>query len=397
VSNSVNFFKDIQPLKSFSEVVDSSKHIELPDDWFVIITDVLGSTKAIETGKYKQVNTVGACTIMAIKNVNRDIDIPYVFGGDGATLAIPPEMEAGCRNALLGAQKLARDGFSLDLRIGIVPVSFLRSKDCRVNIIKHQVSEHIVQAAITGRGWEYAEELVKGPDTRADYEVVETEKYIPDADFSGFECRWQEIKSRKDHKNCLLVLSMKVEPEEKITEYQEIINKILEIYGPPSEHHPLKQETLKLCFNPMVLMGEAMVQTDRSYWAMIKYVSKMLFQNILGTYFFWKKIDTEAVEWSQYQGDVVNNSDYRKFDGMLKMVLDGSKGQENEIREYFEQKYQRGEIVYGIHTATSALLTCLVFSHDKDHAHFVDASEGGYAMAAKYLKKRLKEFKSKIQ
>jgi hypothetical protein len=31
-------------------------------DWYVVITDIVGSTKAIELGKYKAVNIIGACS-----------------------------------------------------------------------------------------------------------------------------------------------------------------------------------------------------------------------------------------------------------------------------------------------------------------------------------------------
>ena len=35
-------------------------------------------------------------------------------------------------------------------------------------------------------------------------------------------------------------------------------------------------------------------------------------------------------------------------------------------------------------------MTCLVFGYDNRHVHFVDGAEGGYAMAARELKQRLK-------
>jgi len=35
-------------------------------------------------------------------------------------------------------------------------------------------------------------------------------------------------------------------------------------------------------------------------------------------------MDTKTVRWSQYTDDMVENTDFRKFDGMLRMVMDGS-------------------------------------------------------------------------
>jgi len=387
---SEKFFENLVPLTKFADIVDSSKHTALPEDWFVIITDVTGSTKAIETGMYKAVNTVGACTIMAVKNVNRAIEIPYVFGGDGATLAIPPSMERGAREALLGAQELARKGFQLDLRIGIVPVEYLTARDMWVQLTKHRISENIVQAAITGRGWEYAEKIIKDPLTRDLFEVKETEDIKAKASFDGFECRWQGIKAIKDHKICILVQSMQSDTHEQIKAYNGIIEKIDSVYGQPFEHHPLREDKMKLAKSPKDFMGEALVQTlGKSKLAFVKYLGKIMFLNIIGTIIFWKKIDTKEVEWSVYQADLVQNSDYRKFDGMLKMVLDGSNEQQIEITKFFESAYKKKELAYGIHTAKEALLTCLIYSHQKKHAHFVDGSDGGYALAAKHLKERL--------
>ena len=44
---------------------------------------------AIETGRYKAVNTVGVAVLVAITNALPKLRFPYVFGGDGATVAIP--------------------------------------------------------------------------------------------------------------------------------------------------------------------------------------------------------------------------------------------------------------------------------------------------------------------
>src|SRR4029077_16242635 len=100
-----------------------------PGDWWVIVTDVKDSTKAIAAGRYKEVNTIGAATVIAILNVDRTIEIPYVFGGDGASLAVPPEMEQGARRALLGAQELAQTAFQMTLRIGMIRVSELAGRN----------------------------------------------------------------------------------------------------------------------------------------------------------------------------------------------------------------------------------------------------------------------------
>lgn len=50
----------------------------------MVIADVVGSTQAIEAGADRDVNTVGVACIAAVVNVDRSVDIPFVFGGDGS-------------------------------------------------------------------------------------------------------------------------------------------------------------------------------------------------------------------------------------------------------------------------------------------------------------------------
>jgi hypothetical protein len=57
----------------------------------VVLADVKGSTEAVRAGRYKDVNLVGAACITAALNVTRDLDLPYAFGGDGATVLIAPD------------------------------------------------------------------------------------------------------------------------------------------------------------------------------------------------------------------------------------------------------------------------------------------------------------------
>ena len=56
---SVQFFRDLNAFTEFDDVVDDRYFQETPHDWWVVVTDVSGSTKAIEEGRYRDVNTVG--------------------------------------------------------------------------------------------------------------------------------------------------------------------------------------------------------------------------------------------------------------------------------------------------------------------------------------------------
>ena len=115
---------------------------------------------------------------------------------------------------------------------------------------------------------------------------------------------------------------------------------------------------------------------------------------LAGVYLFARKMDTKTVRWSRYIDELVENSDFRKFDGVLRMVMDGTEAQYQRLRAYLEAQRREGRLAYGMHRSREALLTCIVFSYNGNHVHFVDGSDGGYAIAARELKAQLKALRA---
>jgi len=87
-----SFYAELPVLDNFLDITNSKNFKSVPNDWYVIITDIIGSTKAIESGKYKAVNLIGACSIVAVLNIAENLRIPFIFGGDGAAILIPPSL-----------------------------------------------------------------------------------------------------------------------------------------------------------------------------------------------------------------------------------------------------------------------------------------------------------------
>ena len=95
-------------------------------------------------------------------------------------------------------------------------------------------------------------------------------------------------------------------------------------------------------------------------------------------------------KWGQYKNIILKTTDTEKFDDMLRMVISTKRNQTKELEKYLEEEYQNKNLVYGIHKSDSALMTCLIFQRHGKHIHYIDSSNGGYALAAKELKNRLK-------
>ncbi len=185
------------------------------------------------------------------------------------------------------------------------------------------------------------------------------------------------------------------EGEDNLRTYQGVFARIQSIYGDEAQYHPLRAERMRMSFNPRLLRHEWQVRTGAlPLLARCAYFAKMVLQNIAGCDFFLRKLDTQAVRWTRYRAEMVENSDFRKFDGMLRMVVDGSDAQAAQLQAHLEAEYRAGRLVYGMHKSREALVTCIVQSYNGNHQHFVDGSDGGYALAARELKRRLAQLRA---
>ena len=98
---------------------------KVPGNWYVVITDVKKSTKAVEQGLHETVNLIATGSIVAVLNIayKANITVPFFFGGDGATFIIPSFILASALNALVIHQENSKRNYDLSLRVGSVPVA----------------------------------------------------------------------------------------------------------------------------------------------------------------------------------------------------------------------------------------------------------------------------------
>jgi hypothetical protein len=388
-TGTLSFYRDLPAETSFADATAGRRHVDLPRDWWIAIADVAGSTRAIESGAYKDVNTVGVACITAVLNVDPAVDLPFVFGGDGATLALPQSLRERAAAALRGAQKLAREAFGLTLRVGMVSVAELADAGFAVRTGKVRMSRQATQAAFSGSGWVEAERRVKTPDAPGVLRIDE-DNGPQDASFEGFECRWKAFPSVNGHKLSLLVTALGADTASRNDIYEQVLAKIQAIYGEVPAYHPLRAERMRLAFSPRTLSHEWRVRTNgQPLGRRIAYFADLLFRSAAGTWLFARGKDTETTQWSTYRDDLVENSDFRKFDGVLRMLIDGSDSQYAQLESWLDGECRAGRLAWGTSKSGKALVTCIVRSYNGNHLHFVDGSDGGYALAARELKKRL--------
>mgnify|MGYP000055241368 CR=1 FL=1 len=369
-----DFYSLLDDIENFQEISNHNIYEHIPLDWFIIATDVKGSTKAIEAGKYKEVNMIGALTIISILNLDKKIELPFVFGGDGAFLLIPSSLVEASKQALLAVQKISLESYGLNLRIGIIPVKDIYESQKKILIAKFKVSKDYSQAVIKGGGLEYCDLLLK------DSTIYIIKEHIQDdfnVDIEGLECRWEAIPSPKDE-----TLSLLIKCKEEAY-YKKVLNVLDDILGNNAKRHPIVQDNLNLSFDSQKLDVEASIYSvNKIIKLFIKFKLKVI--NLLGYFLMFFKIG----QWGTYKNRIISTTDTEKFDDMLRMVVSTNFTQTKKLEEYLEKQFQNKNLTYGIHKSDSALMTCLVFERHGRHIHFVDSSNGGYAMAAKSLKKR---------
>lgn len=389
---SIDFYTNLRPIHSLVDITDPANFVPVPGDWYVAVTDVKGSTKAIEAGRYRDINLLSASTIVGILNVTKGTEIPFIFGGDGATLLIPPNFLEVTQKSLVSTKNLAQKVFNLDLRVGVIPV-YKITEACPMLIAKLAISPFYDQAILRGGGVSYAEKLIKQEETAYLYQLSAGDD-CQTADYTGLECRWQDIKSPRGETISLIIQTMSNQPDRV---YREVIEAITTICGNEDYFRPVTPDRLNLSFSYSKLNNEAKVFEGNSGGPRLFYLIAIWLGNILGFILLKLKVRNQAADWGNYPHLLVSTTDYKKFDDGLRMVIACTTEQRIKLQEYLQGKYEEQMLCFGIHTSDRALMTCLVFERSGRQVHFIDSADGGYALAAKQMKAQIRALSDRDQ
>jgi hypothetical protein len=381
-----HFYAQLPFFTDARDVCNLAHYREVPDGWTVIVTDVRGSTAAIEAGRYRDVNLIGAATITAARNAAPELELAYVFGGDGATLVVPTAALGPIRDALLGLRKVALERFGLELRVGGVSVDELRIRGAAVLVAKLEISPGLCLAMFAGGGLGEAETLVKGS---ADH--VWSDEAPPAPNLEGLECRWRPIASERGEIVSVLIRATGT-GDTAAAVYANVIAQIGEVVGAHAELNPARSRHLTPTRSPFSLRKELRLKhrAGASWWARLKQLIVTWITTLVGIRYMEKRVVTDDNDWGAYRDSVPRHSDYWKYDDTLRFVIDVTAEQKRALLDCFDRHERAGDIVYGVHAAPEALMTCVVFDRKADHVHFIDGGDGGYARAAKQLKQKLK-------
>src|SRR5271165_2791208 len=200
-ADSNRFYDGVPVFDRFADIADPSRYQALPDDWVLGLADVVQSTQAIQENRYKAVNMAGAAVIAAVANALGNRDFPFVFGGDGASFAVPPADGATARRALAETAAWVRDELNLALRVALIPVGEVHQHGFAVNVARFAPSPNLAYAMFSGGGLAWAEAAMK----RGAYAVMPAAPGVR-PDLAGLSCRFSEIPTTRGTIVSLLVL-----------------------------------------------------------------------------------------------------------------------------------------------------------------------------------------------
>ncbi|MFT5485864.1 MAG: hypothetical protein ACI9JL_002603 [Paracoccaceae bacterium] len=372
------FYTEIPVFDDFSKVVDDSVYRRMPEDWFIGLTDVVGSTKAIESGKYKSVNMAGAAAISAVINALGHQDFPFVFGGDGVSFAVPAAYRDKAADALARTARWVEEDLDLTLRAAMVPVGDIQSAGHDVRVARLGTSPAVAFAMFSGHGVEWAEAEMK-----QDRFAVDVAPPGARPDLTGLSCRWKPIDNSL---GCILSLIVGPADGADTGAYDRLVGQVIGLFdGDGRGSHPIPERGPDFGWPPKGLELEARAAASNGKRAKEKF--KIALISAIGWVLFktgWKTKSFDPVHYRRMTG---LNTDFRKFDDVLRMTVDCSAQTLARAKAMLETAKADGTIRYGIYEQDAAIMTCIVPSvKNDDHLHFLDGASGGYALAAKMMK-----------
>jgi hypothetical protein len=373
------FYSAMPPFRGFANLMDPSLYRPVPEGWLIGVADIVQSTRAIADNRYKAVNMAGAAVIASVTNALDNRDFPFAFGGDGASFAVPPQDADRAREALAATATWVKEDLDLALRVALVPIEAIRAQGLDVRVARYAASPHVSYAMFSGGGLAWAEAAMK----RGEFALPPAPAGAH-PDLTGLSCRFSEMPAERG-----LILSVLIVPASNDgAAFRRLIEDIVALVEKsPGAGRPVPAAGPQFRWPAQGVNYEALAQRGGPLFVRRLRIHAMtLFIYLL----FRFGISAGGFVPNVYIQQVVENSDFRKYDDGLRMVLDCKPELADALERRLATAAAAGIARYGLHRQDAAMMTCFTLSASRpDHFHFVDGARGGYASAATALKAAL--------
>jgi hypothetical protein len=266
------------------------------------------------------------------------------------------------------------------LRVALVPVADIRRQRLDVRVARYAPSENLSYAMFSGGGLGWAEAAMKRGEFAVPMAPPGTQP-----DLSGLSCRFEEIPSVRG-----LILSVLVVPAQgaDAAAFRKLIEDVTaQVERSPDSGRPVPPGGPPLRWPPQGVEFEARAQRGGS---LLRRRAGVLAHTLFAYLIMRFGISVGGFVPKAYVQQVVENSDFRKYDDGLRMVLDCTTELERMLTERLALAASAGIARYGLHRQDAAMMTCFTPSALRsDHVHFIDGARGGYASAETALKAAL--------
>lgn len=366
---------------------DHSNFQQVPEDWYVLVADIIDSTTAVNNGHHNEVNLVATGCVIAVLNLaeNECGSVPFFFGGDGATFLIPPQIKDRALSVLEKHNRNSRKNFGFELSIGFYQVAKLYQDNIELKIAKAKVSSTLVIPVILGQGLQIAENIIKSKPDNSSILIDDTPLNL-----QGMECKWDKVDPPKQENEVLSLIISGCGNTDFSKVYSQIMDQIDSIYGLAGERKPISVNKLKIKLSCQRINNE--MKTKIGKWALPVFLKNFMINSVGPLYLRNSKVGRN------YLSQLVELSDNLTLDGRINTVITGNKAQRETLFIFLDELEQKGLIKYGFHISRESIMSCYVKDlKTNDHIHFVDGGDGGYTKAANVLKEKFEIFRKEQQ
>ncbi|WP_432672857.1 DUF3095 family protein [Flavobacterium sp. SM2513] len=379
------FYNDLK--SSGNSLIDllayERRFTNIPATWHVVVVDIQNSTQAVADGKHHQVNLTATGAIISVLNLLRKekqtTEIPYFFGGDGATFIVPSlyldKIVATLENYSLHIKRNA----NLTLRVGHVSVHSLVAQNATLKIAKHKLTQQLSIPIVLGNGLKKAEEIIKNNFVENDVKLFEKDLL----NLQGMECRWKRIDPNQTQNKVVCLLLDSVNETDQRLLYSEVIAQMDIFFGEFISRQPIKANRLRLNFNILTIWEEMKITLVNQNWF---YLVKNWLSTLIGK--FYLNLTPNGKQYLQQIGQLSHTF---MLDGMINTIFAANQDKIDLFIDYLNRLEQEKKIIYGIHITHASVMSCYVIDRKTKHSHFVDGTEGGYTTAAKMFKAKLRK------
>ena len=364
----------------------TNEFVQVPDDWYLIMTDIERSSSHFAADHYQEINLVAVSSISIVLNISKayGVFLPFVYGGDGATLIVPPVMVEECKHRLATLQSNAQKRFHMTLRVSVIPVRDVHSAGFFVRVAKILVSSRYHQAVFLGDGLRYAEALMKQETKYA--LPVDTEQWP--IDLTGLECKWNALYPPRGLEEIICLIVVPSNTGDAPSVFSDVLYQLDDLYGSFIDRHPIRPDTLSPTTHWKTIWHASHLRHGR---ARFTYIISHLIMG-LGT-----ELQTLAHKFRRLvhkksdMRDLTTSSDTLKIDNTLKTIFAGSATSRTKLVQWLKTEEVNGRLTYGMSVTDSAVMTCYIQESQNTHIRFIDGFGGGYTRAAIALKQKLKK------